>query len=327
MAEDGYVLLRGLIPPERILRVRRELLAICRDAGWLDDADGDGVVRLEARCASPDPEYYAVYRPAISLQSFNELAHDPAILDVMEILLEADEDDVLVRPAKLARLVFPQEGEFGATPPHQDFPHEQGTANAYTCWVPFGDCSRRMGSLALWPGSHRHGIYDHGFVPGIGGLGIHVERLEPVWLASDIAAGDVLVFHAMTVHAALPNRTPNRLRLSGDYRYQRVDEPVPEHALSPSGAGLTWDQVYEGWTDDTYQHYWRERPLEAAPYDYSFYDRRDEEVLEQARLGNPETRNMLTAIISRSKDPEKVAEAKRALEELDEALAARSGPV
>ena len=38
--------------------------------------------------------------------------------------------------------------------------------------------------------------------------------------------GDVIIFHCLTPHAALPNTSP-ALRLSGDFRWQRPDQPAP----------------------------------------------------------------------------------------------------
>ena len=47
--------------------------------------------------------------------------------------------------------------------------------------------------------------------------------------------GDVLVFHCLTPHAALPNQG-STLRISGDFRWQRSDEPAPaELVLGPAG--------------------------------------------------------------------------------------------
>jgi len=37
---------------------------------------------------------------------------------------------------------------------------------------------------------------------------------------------DVIIFHCLTPHAALPN-TGSVLRLSGDFRWQLADRPAP----------------------------------------------------------------------------------------------------
>jgi ectoine hydroxylase-related dioxygenase (phytanoyl-CoA dioxygenase family) len=311
---DGYLWLRGLLPASDVAALRAEILAVCATHGWLRAGGADNTVEPAAACQAPDDAYYGVYREVMKLQRFNELAHHQAILEVMALLL--DTPTVLVRPAKLARLVFPQD-DVGPTPPHQDFPHEQGTANAYTCWVPLGGCPRELGGLAVWPGSHRAGVHRHGFVPGVGGLGIPLDDASVDWLTADFVAGDVVLFHSLTVHKATRNATPDRLRISADYRYQRVDEPVPRHALSPSGGSLGWDEIYAGWSEPGLRYYWRQWDLHTVEYDYSYYDARDDEVLAQAHGGNADTRNMLHAIIKRGRSPEKVTAARVALAALD----------
>jgi hypothetical protein len=60
-------------------------------------------------------------------------------------------------------------------------------------------------------------------------------RLERGWVSADYAAGDVLVFHCLTTHAALPNHEA-RLRFSGEYRWQRNDQPAPRRmVIGPQG--------------------------------------------------------------------------------------------
>ena len=49
---------------------------------------------------------------------------------------------------------------------------------------------------------------------------------ERGWATTDYRAGDVLVFHCLTSHAALPNLDTS-LRLSGDFRWQRPDQTAP----------------------------------------------------------------------------------------------------
>ena len=57
---------------------------------------------------------------------------------------------------------------------------------------------------------------------------------ERDWASAAYHPGDVLLFHRLTPHAALPN-TGTALRLSGDFRWQRPDRPAPaELILGPA---------------------------------------------------------------------------------------------
>jgi hypothetical protein len=58
---------------------------------------------------------------------------------------------------------------------------------------------------------------------------------ERGWATTHYRAGDALVFHCLTSHAALPNRGTS-LRISGDFRWQRPDQPAPAQlVLAPAG--------------------------------------------------------------------------------------------
>lgn len=316
MARDGYLFLRGLLPVERVARVRAEILAVCRAHGWLrPGGPGDaGHVDPGASCAPADEAYDRLYGEVISLQSYNELAHAAPILDLVRLLLRAD--DVIPRPAKRSHLIFPQDGS-GATPPHQDFPHEQGAQEAYTSWIPLGDCARELGGLAVWPGSGGGGVVRHGFVEGVGGLGIRTDRLPGVtWLSADYRIGDVLLFHSLTVHGALLNRTSDELRISADFRYQRASDRFAEHMLRPTGGRLDWDQVYAGWDSAEYQYYWRDLNIVGEPYDHRYYDERDREVFALARQGDPHAVKFLVIIGNRNPDPEVRDAARQLLREV-----------
>ena len=44
-------------------------------------------------------------------------------------------------------------------------------------------------------------------------------------------------FGMFLVHASLDNRTPDRIRLSSDSRYQRASEPIDERWVGPNPPG------------------------------------------------------------------------------------------
>ena len=55
------------------------------------------------------------------------------------------------------------------------------------------------------------------------------------WATAQYRAGDALLFHCLTSHAALPN-CDTVLRLSGDFRWQCPDQPAPAQLmLGPAG--------------------------------------------------------------------------------------------
>jgi hypothetical protein len=83
--------------------------------------------------------------------------------------------------------------------------------------------------------------------PGVKAVG--VEGDEPGWVTADYRAGDVLLFHSLTVHAGKQNHA-DALRLSADFRYQSVHEPVVPASLGPHYHPRIpgWDELTDGWS-------------------------------------------------------------------------------
>jgi ectoine hydroxylase-related dioxygenase (phytanoyl-CoA dioxygenase family) len=227
MAENGYLFFKDFGPKDAIRALRRDILTVCAEAGWLDpEADlMDGIWGGAGPHTEGHPEYMAVYRKVIHLDRFKSLPQHPIFMQLAEIMTGAP---ALVHRRHIGRMTFPQ--NTGQTiMAHQDWYYIRGTPETYTMWLPLGDCPLELGGLAMLAGSHQHGFIDHRRLP---------ERNVPFaleadqwpsgleWHASDFELGDVVMFHAYTIHRALPNQTADRLRLSIDNRYQRDGEAI-----------------------------------------------------------------------------------------------------
>ncbi|MGC2402871.1 MAG: phytanoyl-CoA dioxygenase, partial [Acidobacteriaceae bacterium] len=82
-----------------------------------------------------------------------------------------------------------------------------------------------------------------------------------------INAGDVAIFHSLTVHSSTLS-TSNQLRFSVDCRFQSYDEAVsPLEIVFPNQAkgGRTWESTYADWEHDDLKYYWRDLPLRLKP--------------------------------------------------------------
>jgi hypothetical protein len=264
MARDGYLFLRGLLPPEPVHELYNAIMALCQQQGWADaQGRASGQPRLEG-----SPEFWAVYDGVQRMELFHAFAQRPEVLNMVETLVR---EPVLAHPRNIARISFPN-AEFFTTPAHQDFVHIQATPETYTAWTPLSDCPQELGGLAVLAGSHTLGLLPVHKADGAGGLGVDTGHLGLPWHTIDYRAGDVLLFHSMVVHKALPNRTPDRLRLSTDYRYQGVSQPIVADGLEPHYSRLSWDEIYQGWTRTDLQYYWRDLPLKIVARDTSFHE-------------------------------------------------------
>ncbi|MBW3624990.1 MAG: phytanoyl-CoA dioxygenase family protein [Armatimonadetes bacterium] len=256
---DGYLFFRRLIEPKRLRDLRRQILDLCAEAGWLAPGSDplEGIVAPGRKLVEPEPEFMAVYDRIQRLEAFHALAHEPALVAMYDRLFG---EPTLVHPRNIARIIFPANEEF-TTPAHQDYIHIRGTPDTWTAWIPLGDCPEELGSLAILSGSHQAGIYETHPAKGAGGRGIDTAPLPFEWRTGDFQAGDVLVFHSHAVHKAVPNRSRDRLRLSVDYRYQPISGPVTRGSLLPHYARHAWPEIYQGWRSTELQGYWERLPL------------------------------------------------------------------
>jgi ectoine hydroxylase-related dioxygenase (phytanoyl-CoA dioxygenase family) len=234
MDEQGYLFFRELVPAPDVLAVRRAVLELCAEAGWIDPSY-DLMEAVVAPGKTPTtegkPDYVAVYRKVLRLPIFHDFPTHPAMMQIAQALLGPQ---VLVHPRRIGRMTFPN-NVVATTPPHQDYYYIRGSVDTYSCWVPLGDCPASLGGLAVWPSTHKGGYVDHSVhSPGaVGGCGIPVEPGTAVWHSTDFKTGDVLFFHSYTIHKALPNLSGDRLRVSTDNRYQRPNDAIDPDALKP----------------------------------------------------------------------------------------------
>lgn len=266
LAEDGYLYVPGVVPRADILSVRAAVLSVLERHGWVagGDASGWGLANREA-VREGDDEYFAAYDDIQRLEAFHTLAHHPAVIALMRDVLG---ESVFPHPLKVARLVFPATPEV-STPPHQDFPNNQGTPSLTAAWFSLGDCPKDMGPLAILAGSHRFGVLDQSFHLGPGNRqAVLPDDLlhECTWVTAEIQAGDAVIFPSHTVHAALNNGTWS-MRVSADFRFQLEGEELTDMVLNPHFNRLTWDEIYEGWESDEFQYYWNDLDYTTIPFD------------------------------------------------------------
>jgi ectoine hydroxylase-related dioxygenase (phytanoyl-CoA dioxygenase family) len=259
----GYVLIRGLIPKDAIRSVLADVTNILSTAQWLR-AGFDPLDRVPAYGAAygdPDPEFKRVYQQVFNLESFHALPHHHALRSVMKMVVG---NEVLVHPKPIGRLIFPN-CERLVVRAHQDYEFMGGDPDFFTVWVPLHDCPVQVGSLRVVEGSHRFGIQKHQrenlHVPEIAADVIAGDE----WVGGRINAGDVLIFHSLTVHAAAPNGS-ERMRISLDCRFQDVRRVLnPSNLVFAGESGKSWEKTYANWQSDHLKFYWKSMPLTFKP--------------------------------------------------------------
>ncbi len=254
MQADGYLLLRGLLRPEKVLAARRRVMEQLSASGQLDPTK---------------PMMEGIPRPGAKLYFQPELAqkNNPELQE----LLYAEDGELMsffhrflggaVRHFDFTwlRCISPGPG----TPSHCDIVYMgRGTRRLYTAWVPLGRADLETGGLMVLEGSHTntrlqqtYGQRDvdsycenrvddkarssNGYNGFLSPDSNKVRRqLGERWLVAEYEPGDVVVFCMDLVHGGLDNRS-GRLRLSSDSRYQLASEPVDERWVgeNPPGHG------------------------------------------------------------------------------------------
>lgn len=231
MAEDGYLLLHGLIDREKVLAARRRILTYMAEHEGLEPGSRplDGVM--------------GQYGKSVGLLGRKAITHDPQVLDVLEGEALSDfyrdyfGEPVRTFDYKWLRAV----GQEEFTGCHYDVVYMgQGSSRLHTCWVPFGDIPVHQGTLAICVGSHNLDSFER-LRQTYGKIDVDRDYIregsftqDPLeitskfggqWKTTSFQAGDILTFGMYTMHASTTNTT-DLWRLSCDVRFQPKSDPA-----------------------------------------------------------------------------------------------------
>lgn len=265
LADDGYLFFRDIIPTDALLELRDQITQILARCGWIQD--GDERLAAKAICRprrEGQPKFFEAHDQIIKLEALHGLSHNTRLMDVMRQTLGAS---VFPHPLCITRLIFPDVPEL-STPPHQDFPNNQGTPNLTASWIPLGDCRIEDGSLAIMEGSNKFGVLPLDFHLGAGNrqavLNEDVKACR--WVGADFNLGDLVLFSSLTVHRALNNTNLERMRLSVDFRYQLEGEALTPLCLQPHFERVSWEDIYKDWKSEALKYYWRAKEFSEVPW-------------------------------------------------------------
>jgi ectoine hydroxylase-related dioxygenase (phytanoyl-CoA dioxygenase family) len=271
LQSDGYLFFRNIVPVQLLMELRDQITQILADQGWIED----GPTRMKAKAIrrplrEGQPKFFLAHDRIIKLEALHSLAHEAHLIGVMQKSLG---ESAFPHPLSIVRLIFPDSPEL-ATPPHQDFPNNQGSPNLTAAWMPLADCAIRDGSLAILEGSHKFGVLPLKFHLGAGNRrAVLTEQVSKCrWVGADFKAGDVVLFPALTVHKAMENYNPESMRLSVDFRYQLEGEALTAGCLEPHFNRVSWDEIYRDWKSDELKYYWRRKNYTEVPWNAALHE-------------------------------------------------------
>jgi hypothetical protein len=223
-ATHGHLLLRHTLPEEVVRPVRQSVLQAAHTQGLISDLEDPrlDLETMQAWQGYADPRWVALQQAVLATEEARMLPEHPTLVDLLEALYQGP---VMTHRGDICRLGVPdRHAPTHTTPPHQDHYYLGGSTDLWTAWTPLIDCPIELGPLAVWSGSHLGGYKAHA---GEGEGQQHVDLVSDLpWSSEALKVGDVVLFHCMTVHRALPNSTDDLLRLSMDMRYQPADQPI-----------------------------------------------------------------------------------------------------
>jgi hypothetical protein len=216
LADDGYLFFRGLLPAAQVRAIGQAVLEELRAGGWVDDR---AIPSIQPRAVnSMDALADPAFRAAMFGPAFNQIPYLTALRQVIRRILGPE---AFSYPAKVLRAVYPERPQ--ARPRGRYIHYDYGVAGVQdmlTSWIPLMDIPVRLGGLAVQPGGHL----------GPPRRPRPLSPAEPGWATTSYEPGDAIIFHCLTPHAALPNHG-SALRISGDFRWQRPDQPAPAELI------------------------------------------------------------------------------------------------
>jgi len=217
--DEGYLFFREVIDTAAIDAMRDSMLAILAEHGIVEPGSSESVWTGKQPERS-DPVHELMYGAA----HWRTLVADPSFQRLCERVF----GEAAFWLDRTTHRYTPPTSEDPSRPSHgKSFFHQDAVGlyglRCLTFWVPLMAIGETLGGLAVAPRTHALGMLHHGPT-----LDISAEDIpRTTWFRADYRPGDALLMDPMTVHVGLPNRSPDRVRLSVDMRAQPVSDPRP----------------------------------------------------------------------------------------------------
>ncbi|KUJ15932.1 uncharacterized protein LY89DRAFT_735074 [Mollisia scopiformis] len=269
---DGYLFVKGVLPPEDVIEARRQYFNYLGPTGLTKEASdpaagiycgsdprlwlAPGKLRTAFGLEGHNPEYVDRMLAVHAAPWYRGFSAHPTIKSFIERLTGWEDSTLLERS-----ILRPNVPGGEATQVHYDQIFLRGgPPTTVTAWVPLGSCTIRGGGLLYLEDSVGIGeklekyfaeaakdfseeekisafnaaMMDTGFLErDAGKFGKEWQRK---WLAADYEAGDVVFHHPFIVHASAVNEDEDgRIRLATDLRYVEKGKPFDER----------WMKIYE----------------------------------------------------------------------------------
>ena len=230
-ARDGYLVRRGLLPPDRVASLVGVIDASLDPA--LAPVEYEADVHYPGAPASVNAEGGRTPRRLLNAfgrdAAFREVGADPEVVATLGALMGTGE--VLLSQNHHNCVMTKHPGFSSVTSWHQDIRYWRfDRRELVSVWAALGPETVENGCLLVIPGSHRLEFEPGQFDASLFLREDHAPNAELLAAAVpvELDAGDVLFFHSRTLHAAGRNRT-DAVKRSLVFTYRAADNrPIPE---------------------------------------------------------------------------------------------------
>jgi hypothetical protein len=248
LLEHGYLYLKNAFDRRKVRRVRTTVVDTLVRHQWATQTDGKLLPLLPIRTVGSDA-FCRCEDELMSHEDLHLLATDRAFTSLLEAIVGFP---LFAHPRKMTRIGYPIAlNSTDRVPPHQDFYYVRGGCDTFTAWIPLGDYGVRHGGLEVLDGSHTRGLYPTKPIENRYHCNAVMEEAEAGrWRFSGYRMGDVLVFHALTVHESGKNDS-TEMRISLDCRHSARDQAINSDELLPPyyPRVRSWQDLSAGWTN------------------------------------------------------------------------------
>jgi ectoine hydroxylase-related dioxygenase (phytanoyl-CoA dioxygenase family) len=257
-ADNGYVLLRDVLPREDVSAARKEVFNRLAEVGEIQQPVEAGLATGTSRRRELAANLGMFWKSVSEGPALRHVTHGHQLRDLVALLFDAParpHDYLFLRPAPVGN----------ATNLHYDYPFFAGGASQIvTCWLPLGEIPVCDGPLVVVEHSHcfeeligpiRSAVLssdpqafdvaqDTAYQSSAADTLEFVRTRQTRLLTTHFKLGDVVIFGGFTMHGSLDNHSPlGHVRLSVDVRYQPSAEPADDprffgpHPMGAKGGG------------------------------------------------------------------------------------------
>ena len=252
MKERGYLFFKQFFTQSEVPDIRKKIVEALYKEEWITSMDESHTVKEPVKWIN-SPEFHSCIDRFMQIEELHQLGKHPALMRIMAHLLG---ETPFAHPRKMIRTSWPIHlNKIDLIPPHQDIFYVRGEVDTFTVWTPLGNYPLEKGGLKMASGSHKRSLIpcsktDQGrFECKLS----DIDESQFDWHHSPVEMGDILVFHSLTLHGAIPNQG-NQVRVSMDCRFSAASGVINEEQLTPPYRPHVrdWPELSKGWKEPNF---------------------------------------------------------------------------